>query len=535
MDAAGGTTGAWRWLRRPAAFCIAGVGAVAAAAPGLAQVAAPTGSGTDPSSASGAVPAPPVRGAPTTGFGVPQDQSSYGASAPLGAPPAAAPAPGFGALGAGAQRPPGAASPAFPIRSFGDEPALENGAVGGALLGAAGAVFGRFYANAGLDALYDSNILRLGSSITPRPGSSRSDLKLTPQLEVGTNLPFGRQRFFASALFGRDYYLENDRLNRNRYRLGGGLDLVLGNRCKVTGDASFSSQQSLLSELSELVPNVQETLAYGAIGQCQTAGGLALGGTVRRQETRNDNPTRAAFDNNSFIYGPQLSYGRPTLGTFSISGTWTDADYPNRSVLVPSGSIVRDGVRIFQGRLGYARNFGPRLAFNGGVSLFRNEPSPATIVTLVQPGPVAVLVPRRSATTVGFDLAANYDSGNRLTAQVTASLANRVSLNVGARSQKRQAYGLDVGYRLGQRILLGFGANYIITNYQGSFTTPDETFARTQDKLFRVVGSIDYAPSKLYSVGLEVAHQRRDSDPAVYSFEATSVRLRLRLTYGRRG
>ncbi|KPF78929.1 hypothetical protein IP88_02710 [alpha proteobacterium AAP81b] len=300
----------------------------------------------------------------------------------------------------------------------------------------------------------------------------------------------------------------------------------------------------MLIESAEFVANAQETLSYGAVAQCRTAGGIGVGGSIRRQEIANSNDARTPFDANSLSYGPFITYGRPTLGTFTLSATWNDAEYPNRPQRLPGGGSQLDGVRIFQGRFGYARQFGPRLGLNAGVAVFRNDPNPKTILlqTFDANGmpifdanglPVFAPVTRRGNTTVGFDAAVDYNSGNRLTAQLSASLRNSVSVNVGARSQRVQQYGLDVGYKLGRAIVLGAGAAYVVTDYQGSFTSLTEDFARNRDKLFRIVGSIDYAPVKLYSIGIEVAHQRRDSDPVEFSLDSTSVRLRLRLNYGR--
>jgi hypothetical protein len=450
-------------------------------------------------------------------------------------PPAAIPgstpsASDFGTAGAG-QVAPGIQGPAFVPRTTGDDPAIENSAVAGF-----GAVLGRFYASAGLNTLYDSNILRLGDTQVLRPGQVRADVRLTPQIDVGTNLPFGQQRFFANASFGRDFYLENTRLDRNRYKLSGGLGWRLFGRCAGTVDAGFTSQQSLLAELSEFVPNVQQTLSYGAVAECRSAGGLSIGGSVRRLETSNDNPTRSPFNNNSLSFGPQVSFRRPTLGTFSLSATWTKAEYPNRAVLVPTGTIARERVDFFQGRFGYARRFGSRLGIDGGIAVYRVTPLPAEI--LLQPDPtlpLLFLLRREGNTTLGFDASIDYRPSPRLTVQAAGSLTNNVSLNVGALSQRRQQYALDLGYRLGRAITLGSAVSYVVTDFRGSFSTPDEPIARLQDKLFRVVGSIDYQPVSLYSIGLEVAHQRRESDPAIYSFNSTSVRLRLRVNYGKRG
>lgn len=526
MNAAGGTMGAWRRLWRAGAGLGAFCAAVWSIAPAVAQT--PDAAAADP----GQAPVTgPVRGAPTTGFGSPETNPAV--QPPIGTPGGAPPATGgFGALGA--QQAPGTTAPLFPVRGFGDDPALDNPAAGfgAGLMGAAGAALGRLYVTAGLDSLFDSNIRRVGRGQPLRFGDSLADLRLTPQLEVGANVPLGRQRVFGLVSFGRDFFVENGRFNRNRFRAAGGVNLALGQRCSGQGDIDYAERQSLLSEISELVPNVQQSISYGFQGQCRTATGLSLGGQVRRVQTRNDNPSRTPFDNNSLIYGPTLSYGRPTLGTFSLSATWTDADYPNRLVLVPSGALVRDGISIFQARAGYARNLGPRLALAGGVSVFRNSAEPRAVVELVPPN-LAVLVNRGSATTIGFDVSANYNSGGRLTVQAVASRSNQVSVNVGALSRTRQEYGVDVGYRLGQRITLGLNTNYLITDFANSISTPDELLLRNRDRLFRVVGSIDYAPRPLYAVGLEVAHQRRDSDPSVYSFASTSVRLRLRLNYGR--
>lgn len=408
----------------------------------------------------------------------------------------------------------------------GDDPAF-----GDSGLTTVGPVSGRGWRlGATMTTLFDENILRAGDGTNIRPGAERADFRFSPIVNAAIGLPVGRQQLFLGGELGRDFYARNTRLDRNRYAIGGGINARVGTRCTGTVAADYSSRQVLVSELAELVPNSQETLTYGATAVCQSAVGLGFGGTIQRIERRNDSLTRQLFDLDSTVFAPQISYARPNLGRFALSGSLNKVRYPERQVLLPDGNLVDDGVNITSARFGYSREVGSRFTVAAGVSYLSAKPQPTTIVVGLTPPTVT---DRETFSGPGFDGSLTYRAGARLTATVNASRNVTASANVGAQFQVYQRYGLDLDYKLGSAISLGSGITYDKRDYEGSFTSLEEQTLRVQDKITRVYGQIAYSPVPLYSVSFEVAHQNRDSLPDDFSFASTSALLRLRVNLGR--
>lgn len=392
---------------------------------------------------------------------------------------------------------------------------------------------GRGYSlNATFSTFYDSNMLRVGNGFEPRPGTQKADFRFSPTVTGNISLPFGRQQFFAGATIGTDIYANNGQLNRNRYIAGGGLNLRAGSMCTATVAGNFTSRQVLLSQLAQAIPNVQNTLSYGMSANCQAPAGLGAGITLRRINNTNDAPERESFDVNQTIISPQISYARPALGTFSLSGSINYVTYPTRFVIDPDGMVQADGADIFSGRFGYQRALGSRLSISAGLSYLQTNPQPNTIVAEDAAGALFPLE-RESFSGLGYDFSVSYTPSPRLSADVVFSRESTASPNVGALFQVQTAFGADVSYRLGSAISVAVGGTYNIRDYQGSFASVDEEVPRQQDNISRIYGRVSYNPRKFYTIAFLLAYQNRVSDPALYSFDSISALLTLSVNFGR--
>jgi hypothetical protein len=349
----------------------------------------------------------------------------------------------------------------------------------------------------------------------------------------------GRQQFFIGGSLGRDIFIDNSELNRNRLRLGAGVNLRAGTRCEGSVAGEFSRFQNLVAEVAEIVDNVQEQRSAGATFNCQGTIGLGFGGTAQYLQVKNQRPGFNAFNFNSFSIGPQLSYASPAIGIFSLGATFQNVKYPDRQVLTLDGP-VDDGFDVRSLRLGFSRDLGTRFNVRAGLSSVRVSPKPPSVVLLIPgtgPGedgltPVFV-TDRDSFSTVGYDGALSMQIGDR--AQITASTSRTAApiANLGALSAVRNDYAVDVDLALRRGLNAGFGGALSNTNYRGAFVTPEQPIPRTSDRIQRVYGSLTYSPRRRLSVGVEVAHQKRVSDPDILSFSNTTALLRLSYTIGR--
>lgn len=418
----------------------------------------------------------------------------------------------------------------------GDDPLPENRA-----LEAVGAILGRFRIEATLNTLYDGNIQRVGDGLPQRPGREKADVRFSPAVTVSTNLPFGRQALFATGTLGRDFYAQNTILNRNQVNANAGINWALGTRCTGVTDIAFSSRQQLFSESAVNDPNLRETLSYGASARCQAGVGIGFGGSVRRIETRNDSITRQDFDVDTTIISPEISYSLPTLGRISIGGSFNQSKYPRRSFLTPDGTIQGDGVEIWSGRVGYARGLGSRLSISAGLSYLRVRPEPTAVLFQefpldpLAPLPPLTLTEREENSNLGFDFGLSYNRGARLSATLSASRSATASVNVGAQYQLQQNYALDIDYKLTRGIAMTGGASVRQNDYRNSFIDvgAGEPLRRLRDRISRVYVGANYNPVTLYSVGVELSYQDRNSNPSIYSFGSFAALLKLRVGFGR--
>lgn len=398
-----------------------------------------------------------------------------------------------------------------------------------------------YYISPSVRTVYDTNMLRLGDGLTPTNGGQRADFRISPLVSASVGMPIGRQQVFVVGSLGRDYYINNVQLNRNRYSLGAGANLRAGTRCTATAAVDFDSRQALVSELAELVPSVQESLSYGATALCQSAVGFGFGGTVRRVAVRNDSLIRSQLDLNSMLYSGQLSYAFGNIGRFNLSGNLSKVAYVNRPVLLVDGSIIDDGVEILSGSFGYQRELGSRLSVQLSLSYVESKPQPRTVVQLFNtvppalPGLIAIPIDRETFSGLGYQASISYRPSARLSGTFQAARNVQASANVGAQFQVQTSLGADVSYRLGSAINVGTGVTLDKRQYFNGVrqAIPGAGTGRISDDISRVYGSVAYAPVKLYSLGLEVAYQTRKSTPVEFSFNSLSASLSLRINFGR--
>lgn len=396
-----------------------------------------------------------------------------------------------------------------------------------------------FFIRPSLRTVYDTNILRIGDGFTPIAGGQREDLRITPLVTASLGLPVGRQQLFVVGSLGRDVFVNNTQLSRNRFSIGAGVNARAGTRCTATAAVDFDSRQVLVTELDELVPSLQETSSYGATAQCQSAVGFGFGGSVRRQELRNDALARTQFSFDSMLYSGQVSYAIGNLGRFSLSGNLNKVSYINRPVFLVGGGVDTDGVDILSGRFGYQREIGSRLSVLLGASYLESRPQPRTILQLFAtvppalPGIIAIPTDREKFSGLGYDAAITYRPSTRMTATFQATRNVQASANIGAQFQVQTSVGADVDYRLGSTITVGAGATFDKRQYFNGVFLLGNGVRRLQDDISRVYGSVAYAPVKLYSLGLEVAYQKRKSLPVQFGFDSLSAMLSLNVNFGR--
>ncbi len=397
-----------------------------------------------------------------------------------------------------------------------------------------------FSIGASLRTLYDSNIRRLGRGFTADSGQSKSDFRFTPTVSAAAALPVGRQQLFITGDLGRDIYARNSELNRNRYSLVGGAVLRAGRSCagSIVGEAR--RRQSLVTEANGRSDNTQEITGINAQADCAPPVGFGFGGGISQRSVDNKAIDRQSLDSRETTFEAHLNYGASGLGVFSAGGSYSQFRYPRRDILVPTagGGIdqVTDKLDSWSARLGYSRALGARLSINLSGSYIDTKPKPrdALAVVVLDDGTTAILQnPRDGYKGPGFGVGLDYHPGGRLGATLNASRNATSSPNVSARVVVRDNVTAAVSYSIGPSIDTVVGASYDRRSYRGTFATPSDPVPRSRDTTGRIFARASYSPRPLYGVDFEIAHQKRDSNPSIYSFSSTSAVLTLRAKFGR--
>lgn len=423
------------------------------------------------------------------------------------------------------------------IGSFSDDESIIDPVVSAlALPGGSG-----YSINARINTLYDSNILRQGDGLAPRPGQEKADFRISPTVNGEIGVPIGRQQLHFSGTLGRDFFLRNSELDRGRFRLQGSLALAAGNRCTANLQTLFSSRQALFSDVADLVPNVQETFSYGGSANCQSAVGLGFGGNIQQTQNRNGDVTRSAFDSNQLSYGLNLGYSLGAIGRFQLSGNINDVTYLNRPIFLPDGSQQNDGAKISSAEISFSRAAGARASVTVGLSYFKSNPDPTTVLQAVgvtqppaPPGIIVAPVDRPSFSGLGYNAQISYRPSQRLTASLAARRNASASINVGAQAVISTSFAGDIDYALGSGLNLSSGISHSRREYQNPvIDVPDRLRRRQEDKVTRIYGGVAYSGFRLFNLGAQISYQDRTSDPVEFSFSSFAATLNLSMNFGR--
>ena len=426
-----------------------------------------------------------------------------------------------------------ALTPATAQRSSGDDNNFARGATTVAPVDGRG-----FRIEGTLATLYDTNIIRIGDGLQAPDGRKKGDFRISPSVSAAYGMPIGRQQIYIGGLVGRDFYASNGSRNRNRYVIGGGANLHAGRSCSGALTGEYQRRQSLFSELSGLTTdNVQETQVYAASFECAPPVGIGFGGGAQRRIVDNDDPRRGLFDVRENSYNAHANLGAGRIGQFSLGGSYTTIDYPRRLVTLNSAAFdtTSDGLNLYSAYLGFSRPIGARLSMSLQGSYSRANPQPRNILQIVDLFGQQIGIPndRKGYSGGGYSASVSYHPSSRLNADLNASHSINNSSNVGALYSVTDLFGAEVSYNLRPSLTAGLGGSYTQRSYRGSFSSGTEPIARRDDKSQRVYGRLSYTPAKLYDVDFEVGHERRQSTPAIYSYNSTTAQVTLHVRFGR--
>jgi Putative beta-barrel porin 2 len=374
---------------------------------------------------------------------------------------------------------------------------------------------------------YEDNLLR--------QAIKDDGFRIRPLVSGSYGLGLGRGGLFVQGNYGRDIIYGSNRVAPSeRMMIGGGLDFNLS-RCTGQVGGSWRRGLSFITEVSQFGGFSQETATAGFAAQCRLGGAFSLNGSVLRSDVSSNRnatggPASAAFDVQRWSYSAGVGFGNPTLGQFNLGGSISDSVMPGRLLLTPEG-FVEDGLNQRSLRFGYSRQFGSKINVSAGVSYLDTQPT--STVNLIFIDGLPQLVDRPGFSGLGYDVALDFSFSPRLGMAFTAGRNTSANGVAGAQFVVSNSLAAQIDYRLGSRYTVAAGVNLRDSQYRGAFVSPLDPFRRQSDDFVRIFTQFSGRLGERLRFSVDVAHNRRRSNPAILNFNSTGVGLSLGYQLGR--
>ena len=363
----------------------------------------------------------------------------------------------------------------------------------------------------------DNNVSRSNAAVAARQGIVQDDVIVTPSLTVDIRQPLGRQSVFLKGAIGYSFYDKNERLDRERANLQGGVELGAG-PCMVKATADYLRGQSELRDmgLTNTVEKVLETRRIGAEAVCATSGGLGL--VAGASQTWGENSAAQVVDADSEKRGYRVgvTYARPTLGALTLFGSREEVDYPNRRLV---GGRA-DGYELEAIGVTYSRKLGARI--EGEITAAHTTVEPAA--------------PLSPGTTTGTDFEGAtysallaYRASSRLRFQAEFSRAVSPTLAVGRQYEVQTGYRVSGDYDIGSRFRFSLGVAQNESEADGTSSALANVLTNSTTKA--VYGALRYQQSRRLGFTLNARHEERDANASEFDFSAESVGVTANVTF----
>lgn len=360
--------------------------------------------------------------------------------------------------------------------------------------------------------IYDSNVFKVGRQTILPAGPRTDDISISPGLNVDISLPLGRQRVFLAGYAGYDFFMKNSRLDRERIGLDGGADLRLVGSCSTTVNLGYARAQGDLANGLSLfaTPNTEERVTYGANARCGGPVGLQPGIGYSHQKIRNSNRTFFATNSSADTYQASLAYVRPSFGSLSLFGTYSDAQYDDRVPLIPGlPSGFREGIESYAVGLRYEREIGARL--RGSLSGGYNWVNPK--------------IGNQTFRGANYALSLDYRASERLTASLSAARSADLPNLINVLYAITDNFTLAGTYRLNPRATLNFGGTYQNRKLRASEVLIGTPFVATRDELLQLNVGAGYDLGQKLRLNIGFTRQQRRSDNDFFRYNANQVAI----------
>lgn len=375
--------------------------------------------------------------------------------------------------------------------------------------------------SASVNSRYETNLSRR----QPVDDGFRFQPRITADYGIGST----RLGFFVGGSYGRDIVRGNNFFGGgDRSSANAGVDFQFS-RCAGEAGASFNRSLNFFGDVAQFGGFQREATAYGAGARCQLGRALSLNLGYTDTRSQFGRGVSQALNVNSRALSGGLSFNGNALGQVSLSGSLSNIDFPGRLVVTPTGP-VEDSLSQRNLRLGYARNFGSRVSVSLGVSWLDSQPGTESSLIIIDGVPQ--FVDRSGFSGLGYDASTDIRLSSRLgfSFNVNRNVTNNPF--VGSFFVISNGYGFSVNTKVG-RYDLRAGANIRRNQFQGAFASQFDQAPRRNDTFQSYFARLGGRIGKRINAGIELNHNRRKSNPALFSFTSTGVGLNLGVAFGR--
>jgi hypothetical protein len=369
---------------------------------------------------------------------------------------------------------------------------------------------------------YGSNLLRQGEGQTlgGRSGS-RSDFRIRPSVSVNLGLPAGRQQLYLNASVGRDFYVRNSFLNRERVGAVAGVAYGFGSSCGGRLQASYEQRQTQLEEFVDVRNSLRRTTSGLLSLTCSRPYGISPSADVTYTNNTNSLESRRRRNSRTISAGIGASYAIGVRGSIGVRANYADTVFPNEIITLLDLSVQPPRVlesfeyslKSYGGSLTGQYRLGERVSFVGNVGYSRIAPR------------AGVGEPYGSLT---YSASVGY-TGTRIFGSASAGRAVTPGRGGEATFFVANSYTLDVGYTLPSGISAYAGAARSTREFRGELDTlPLARSSATTDRAYLGVRT---QIGRLLSASAEVNTIRRRVIPSIFNYTSNGVRLSLSASF----
>ena len=373
----------------------------------------------------------------------------------------------------------------------------------------------QMHITASLDILYDTNISHTSEAAAALRGIHPEDEVVTPYAAIDIVQPIGRNAAFLQGNAGYDFHGENHRLNRENIDLTGGGLLSTG-PCKTTGYGRFASQQSDLLDTSlAVVSNQTQTATGGGQIACGKQRGLNLQLQGSHTDVVNSETRQKLADHRADDIGVSLGYANERLGQIALVYNYGQAYYPDR---LNAKNTFGDSYWNQLLGITITHQFGSKLKVQatGGQSTVKRQSAPPN-VPLKQTG-------------FNYAAAVDYKLTNRLEFGLQAARQFQPSNRPGKLYDLITHTEGTAKYQFGTRITLTVGG-FVEDLKANTDTAPNALPTITKARRTNEYVTIRYRQSDRLSALLDVRHEDRDTDVALFNYSDTRATLTLATSF----